>query len=124
MLLTLVCFSATAGDRKQSQLLVFVSTSMNESLIKHYHAEATKYGGALVLRGLIDGSFQKSLNFIAKLGIENGAILIDDEAFERYEVKQVPAIVLAKGQGFDKISGSISVVGALKKFAETGSLGR
>lgn len=119
------CTIANANDK--AELRVFVSSSMNEQLIKQYYEQASKNGGVLVMRGLIDGSFQELINFVVKIAGEEGGgggIQIDDEAFEMFGVTQVPTIVLSKGDKYDKITGSISVAAALEKFVESGDVKR
>ena len=44
----------------ESQILVFVSSSMPISSLQSYVKEAQKYNAVLVIRGLIDGSFIKT----------------------------------------------------------------
>ena len=121
-ILFILAFWCSIANANDTELRVFVSSSMNEQLLKQYYEQASKYGGVLVMRGLIDESFQELIKFVVKIAGEEGGIQIDDEAFEMFGVTQVPTIVLSKGNKYDKITGSISVTAALEKFAQFGDL--
>lgn len=117
---------------------VFVSSSMNEQLLKNYITEAKKYKASLIFNGLIDDSWIKTQKFVMSLMENEGetaAIVINDEDFRDYGVTSVPAIVLVREDGldfsggnsenrkiFDKVTGNIGIKGALSLFAEEGDL--
>lgn len=124
---------------QKNRLLVFVSGSMPKSLLKAYNMEASKLGASLVLKGLPNGSFKdlaKLVTDISESPAENfGHIQIDDVAFEKFNIKSVPAIVLVKNYGenflssskdekeeFDKVTGAVTIKAALEKFADQGDL--
>lgn len=123
----------------KSRLLVFVSGSMPKPLLKAYNMEAAKLGASLVLKGLPNGSFKdlaKLVTEISESPAKNfGHIQIDDVAFEKFNIKSVPAIVLLKNYGenflssskdekeeFDKVTGAVTIKAALEKFADQGDL--
>ncbi|MGV2433267.1 MAG UNVERIFIED_CONTAM: type-F conjugative transfer system pilin assembly protein TrbC [Rickettsiaceae bacterium] len=109
-------------------LQIFVSSSMPIELLKKYTNEAKKYNGVLVLRDCLNGSMMEFILKTAYLSQESSGIQIDDEAFEAFKIDKVPAIILAQPVSiidsknhlikFDKISGNISIKGALEKFSE------
>lgn len=116
------------------KLMVFVSSSMPVSVLQTYVKEGGKYNAILVFKGLPDNSF-KSLANLVKLVQEEGSknsMQIDEEAFDRYKVTEVPVIVLSKEENgkllesskltFDKIRGNIGIKAALHKFSEQGEL--
>jgi len=123
-------------------LRVFVSTSMNNSLLKRYIDDAKKYNAVLIFNGLPNGSWKDLQELVVDLVGENEevAIQIDDEAFKRYEVTSVPSFVLSKDDrdswqnfgeqdslkvaktSFDKIEGNIGIRGALRLIADQGDL--
>ena len=116
-------------------LKVFVSESMNLELLKTYYKQATKYDGTLVFKGLPQNSFREMTRLVMELeqvGGE-GSVQIDDEEFDRFDVKTVPVIILSKRENclglekckitFDKVSGNIGVRRALELFKqESGDL--
>ena len=136
-------------DESPHSLRIFVSTSMQRTLLREYAFEAKKYNGVLVFKGLPDGSFKAMSDLVQYLSKdqnvntemdknldhgaeENLAIQIDDEEFDKYNVTSVPTFVLSKEQEcsggmscknlHDKISGNIGIKSALEKFAQNGDL--
>lgn len=101
------------------ELIVFVSQSLGDVLLKDLYHQAQKYGGKLVFRGLIDSSFTKTQQYIYKLGINAD---IDPNQYRQYQASQVPLIILAQGDRHDKITGNVSVNHALEIFAKDGDL--
>lgn len=123
----------TANDG--SKLFVFASFSMPDTLIKQYINEAGKYGGKVVIIGLVDNDMpQTQLKIREIIGdSKTGGVLIDPNLFATYKVESVPAIVLTSddypcassgclAEKFDIISGSVRVKYALESFAESGDL--
>ena len=118
------------------RLLIFVSTSMSETLLKNYYKEASKLRGILVFKGLPLGSFKELVGLITRLndGQEKyvtGSV-IDDEAFSKFGVISVPTVVLVEEQvcfeevsckiEYDKIAGNICIRAALEQFAKNGDM--
>lgn len=105
---------------KSQGLLVFVSFSMPKELLLQYKKQIELYGGRMVIRGLIDNDFKKT---IAAMDLGNNQKLIvdiDPMLFKEHKIEAVPAIVLASQRHSDKFSGSISVVYALEEVALRG----
>ena len=115
------------------KLMVFVSSSMPENLLRSYLSEVNKFGGTLVFNGLIEGSFIKTKKFCMSLSSsekDEASMQINDEAFTKYNITSVPSIVLAiekdcyKEQTCielsDKVLGSVKLEYALREFAEKG----
>jgi type-F conjugative transfer system pilin assembly protein TrbC len=117
-------------------LRVFVSRSMNLSLLKRYVEEAKIYGAVLVFKGLPDGSWRKLSQLVTEItgGSDEGvALQIDDEAFNYFGITMVPSFVLsrederwmdenAQPEASDKVSGNIGIRGALRLIAAEGEL--
>lgn len=95
--------------------LVFVSFSMPEIALKSLYLEANNSGGALLLRGLKNGSFKETAAYIKFLGI---GVQIDPVAFKKYQIDRVPTIVLVNGSKFYAISGNVSFNYAKQKLLE------
>lgn len=125
-------------NNKKDRLRIFVSSSMPISLLKAYNLEAAKYGGSLVFKGLPNGSFKELTKLVMQISKETteglGHLEIDDQAFEKFGINSVPAIVLSNNEGegflsskndkeeFDKVIGAVTLQLALEKFAASGDL--
>ena len=127
-------YSEQAMKKKPGGLMIFVSSSMNISLLQTYAKEAEKYNGVLVFKGLPGGSFKALTKLVTTIQGENDdcPMQIDDEAFELYGITRVPAIILSKEDNcapwqtckvsYDKIIGNVGIKFALEKFKEDGEL--
>lgn len=116
-------------------LQIFVSSSMPKQLLKSYADEAKHYGGVLVFIGLPGGSIHKLSELVMEISTEDSAAMqIDDEAFNAFGITGVPAIVLANAapifegktmsEKFDKVTGCISIKGALELFSASGEMAK
>lgn len=106
----------------KNQLLVFTSFSVPLATWKEtsYHLERLK--GAFVLRGLPHHSFeelQKKILEFRKEGIR-AEILLDPEAFEKYEITSTPATVLIQDKNHDRVLGNLQIPYVLTLFSESG----
>lgn len=96
-----ITFDETSGELGSPRpvLRVFVSSSMNTTLLRSYVEEAKSYEAVLVFKGLPRGSWHKLSQLVTEIvgGNEDGvAIQIDDEAFDHFGIKGVPSFVLSK----------------------------
>ena len=133
----------TTRSKQESELYVFVSTSMPKPLLKTYASEAKKYGGVLVFKGLPNGSFKELAVLVAELytgsidaanDTSSPGLQIDDEAFDRFEVSAVPTIILSTTSEYqphqttviiyDKITGNVGIKYALEQFSSSGTLAK
>ncbi|MEO8248123.1 MAG: type-F conjugative transfer system pilin assembly protein TrbC [Burkholderiales bacterium] len=116
-------------------LLVFVSFSMPEATLDRLVDQAAQVGATLVLRGLVDGSLQRTVQRAQTL-ISNRQVgfQIDPQAFDRFGVEVTPTFVLLKAGApdgtcnsnacvpssqFALASGDVSVGYALEFFKRT-----
>lgn len=114
-------------SRSHPPVLVFVTLSMRDEVLKTLYREVSKIGGRLVIRGLIDNSFAKTRERLMELKI--GAE-IDPPAFEAFNVKRVPTFVYvgkdvketAKTPPHDRLQGNVSLVYALEQFKKSGEI--
>lgn len=104
---------------KSGKLFVFVSFSMKDVALKALYQRITPFGGRLLVRGLIENSFQKTRKKLMSLGIEMD---IDPPLFKEYQIQKVPTYILVNsdGKGFDQVAGNISPKAALEIFKERG----
>lgn len=107
------------------RLYVGVSLSIPLQGLMDLAKQAQRYGGVLVLRGLVQGSYKKTAlalkTFIEQTGT---GVLIDPLVFRQYAIRSVPTVVLVSpsGKSFDTVSGFIPVQTALEKMAAEGDL--
>lgn len=114
------CFSGTIKEKYE--VMIFMSFSIPLSLWKEYSESLEKTGGAFVIRGLPEDSFEafaKALKVLREKGIY-APIIINPKHFEKFEVNSVPTIICVEQKKYDKISGTISLRYALEKFSQEG----
>jgi conjugal transfer pilus assembly protein TrbC len=79
-------------------LLVFVTFAMPEAALERLIDQAARTGAAVLLRGLVDGSLQKTVLRAQRLiGQRQIGVQIDPQAFDRFSVSSAPTFVLLKG---------------------------
>lgn len=103
-------------------LVVFISFSAPLETWKEHSYYLEQIKGAFVLRGLPQNSFEQLKSKILELrkaGVQ-AEIVVDPEAFDRYEIQHVPSILLHHERKYDKVSGNIPVLSALTLFSEKG----
>lgn len=98
-------------EDRYPDLLVFVSFSMSDDLLKTLAHQAKEKGGKIVFRGLLNGSFKEMGQKLRGLGVE---ALIDPTLFQKHNVVRVPTFLHKE----DKLTGNVSVAFALKTFEE------
>ena len=108
-----------------SELFVFVTLGMSDEALKVLSIQAQEVGAVLVIRGLVENSFQKTHQRLKELAIP---IDIDPTLFERFEITRVPTLVLAEIKDgkltdvHDKVRGNTSIRSALELFSMEGDL--
>lgn len=82
-------------EQSQAPLLVFISFSMPEQSLKLWAEQASKIKAPLVLRGFVENSIQATTQKAFELFGSDGMpeLLVDPEAFERFAIENVPAVV-------------------------------
>ena len=105
---------------------IFISFSMPEPSIKQIIEDAHRYNISVVARGLYKNSLRETADKIMKLTKEKnqGGILINPLWFKKYDIKAVPAVLLAKGSEtnniYDVVYGNVPLKRALTIIAEKG----
>lgn len=92
-------YEGKAAARKTDGLMVFASFTMPAPTLKKLIADANRAGGVVVLRGFMDGSLKNTAIAVSKLGEATGNVQINPEAFKKYRIEAVPAVVLVKPEG-------------------------
>lgn len=104
---------------------VFVSFSMPEQLMIETLSESARLHIPAVLNGLIDNSMLKTIKKIQMLSkaVPNLDLQIDPTAFERFGIKQVPALVVEQRGTFDVLYGNLALKEGLMRLAKEGESG-
>jgi type-F conjugative transfer system pilin assembly protein TrbC len=104
---------------KNKGILIFVSFSMPKSLLWSYQEQARLYGARVVVRGLVDNDFKKT---VQAMDLGEGKIMtldVNPMLFKDYAITKVPSVVIAGGEGSgqaeDKFTGTISLTYALEE---------
>ncbi len=127
-----------ATDRYETQVLIFISSSMPDKAIENYMMSSARIDAALVLRGFVNNSLADTREYLARLimRISNETtqiqptILIDPTLYERFEVESVPSIIVTESQikpcldlgncpvpVYHKVSGDVALSWALDTIA-------
>ena len=119
------------------QALVFVSLGMPKQLLRRTLMQAHVFHLPVVIRGLKDHSFRKTIAVIFNLNKNAGhqkigGVLIDPVWFRQFHIHTVPAVVVShrggtcdlqrtcSAQSFDVVRGNIPVQRALEIIAKQG----
>jgi type-F conjugative transfer system pilin assembly protein TrbC len=102
-----------AVETQDSSLYVFVSFSMPLHAIKELALQAEKHQAQLIVCGLVDNSFKKT---VQKLAAFQSGLEINPTLFKEFKVKNVPTFVLLeKGQEKNRLSGNVSLTYAAEQ---------
>lgn len=96
-------YEQKAAARKTDELMVFASFSMPIESLKRLVAQTSRVGGVVVLRGFKNNSYKETVVAINQLGESSGSVVVNPNAFTKYKVKAVPAVVLAKSNFIDQV---------------------
>lgn len=110
-------------------LMILVSLAMPKAALQHLAQQADQAGAVLVLRGLVEDSFDKTTQAIhGILGDTAGdsTFQINPTVFRRYQVQDVPTFILAKtpatsadtcvlGDDYVTVRGDATLAYALRK---------
>lgn len=99
-----------------AEVYVFVSSSMTKPNLIKIVKEAKERHANVVMRGLIQNSFEQTVKFLHEVIEKAGqGVIIDPTLFEEYSITFVPSFVVVRGADYDKISGNITLAFALEK---------
>ena len=135
---------ARQSSNKNEQVvdtMLFVSFSMPKSLLFGLADEASRFGISLIIKGLKEDDFKKTVDTFYKLNqkaskerLNFEGISIDPFWFQELHIEKVPALVVIKRpstcmphtpcplQKFDVVYGNSKVVDSLKLIAQKGEL--
>jgi type-F conjugative transfer system pilin assembly protein TrbC len=100
-LLGLMPINHSLADNKNTHssapIIVFISFSMSESSIKKWMQQAERIQAPVVIRGLIDHSFKKTIEKMVDLTRDHhGGVQLDPTLFRKFKIQHVPAVVVFK----------------------------
>ena len=121
LIMSLVVFEVMSAPTAQ----VFVSFSMPDRLLQQTLIESARLNIPALLNGLVDNSMPATILRIQALSktVPNLNLQIDPTAFERFGIKQVPALVVDNGNAFDVLYGNLSLSDGLLQIAGHGDSG-
>lgn len=111
------------GERQpEGQAFYFLSFSLPDEALGRMIDQASRYDIPATIRGLVENNMQKTTEKMFDLVKQNnrGGLSIDPEAFSRYDIRAVPALVVRCDNTFDVVYGDISLKGLLEKVSEGG----
>lgn len=126
-----------ADVESDGAIYVAVSFSMPPDVLRRLSTDVQKAGGKLVVRGLVQGSFEQTL-LAARQVFDDKAmsgIAIDPQVFRAYKVDRVPTFIVARepvtpcqdgvdctsaATAHDKIAGNVTLAEALRQIALRG----
>ena len=113
------CFSPRETN---SDLMVFASFSLPLQTWQKLSLQLAKANGIFVIQGLPKNSFAELAKKVDELKREGitAPIILDPTAFEKYQIKKVPTILLKDNETHDKVCGNVPLDFALQLFVEKG----
>jgi len=117
-IIIMLFFAITA----QAKTYVFVSFSLPENLFIETLKESSSLKLPVLLNGLYQNDLQKTAQKIIELIKEapNLEMQINPNAFEKFNIKAVPAVVVARKNCFDVVYGNLTIKESLAKIKEKG----
>jgi type-F conjugative transfer system pilin assembly protein TrbC len=114
--------SVSSYDLRQLEkgLFIFVSLSMPEVVLKNLDTLAELIGGRLILRGLKENSFKKTVEHIQYLQNQGIKVEINPQLFDLFKIILVPTFVLVDRSKADILQGNVGLLHVLKEFSLLG----
>lgn len=121
-LLVILLTSILATSTFARSAYVFVSFSMPHQLLIETLHDSSKHQIPAILNGLNENSFEITVQKILDLtkDVPDLQLQIDPTQFERFNIKQVPALVVESGDCFDVVYGNFTLERGLQYIAEKG----
>ncbi|GAA0206537.1 conjugal transfer pilus assembly protein TrbC [Brevundimonas nasdae] len=126
-----------ANEDEGGALYIAVSLTMPREALRQLSADAQKAGARLVIRGLVDGSFERTLVVARQVFGQDdlSGLAIEPQVFRAYGVDRVPTFIAATSPvqpcqdgvdcvssvtPHDRIAGNVSLAEALRQIAQRG----
>lgn len=96
-------YEAKAVSYRADDLLIFASFSMPSESLKRLVDSANRVGGAVILRGFKNNSYKATAKALHDLGVQQGNVMVNPDAFDKYKIAAVPTMVLTKPDAIDQL---------------------
>lgn len=96
-------YAQKAQASRRDEVMLFASFTMPPAALQRLVAAAGKIGAPVIFRGFKNNSLKDTSAAVQALGQRDGALLINPNAFTKYQVKSVPMLVLVKADGLDQV---------------------
>lgn len=109
-------------ENTEQACFVFLSFSVPEATWIVLNQEVKKINGSIRVKGAPQNSLKelaKQIKHLRSVGVDS-PIIIDPEAFSRFNITAVPAFVVIDHEKFDVILGNIPLVEVLRVLKERG----
>lgn len=127
----------TESEDEGGALYIAVSLTMPKEALRQLSVDAEKAGARLVIRGLIDGSFERTMVVAQDVFGQDAlsGLAIEPQVFRAYGIERVPAFIAASSPvqpcedgvdcvsavtPHDRIAGNISLAEALRQISQRG----
>jgi len=106
----------------QPSVIIFVSFSMPKESLSEWVRTGEIIHAPVILRGLVNNSFKDTVKKVNELIQNNhGGVQIDPRLFKKFNITQVPAVVVmnaTRQDEFDVIYGDVTLDYALRKIRD------
>ncbi len=96
-------YEQKVNGRSMTDLMIFASFSLPGESLRRIIDQAHQTGASVVFRGFKGNSWKETMLAIRELGKARGNVLINPDAFVKYKVNAVPAVVLVKADASDQL---------------------
>ena len=96
-------YEQRALARPSDELMIFASFTMPRESLRRLIQQAGRVGGYVVLNGFLNNSMAATSKAINELGESGSNVSINPKAFEKYRIKSVPTMVIAKPSVEEKL---------------------
>lgn len=127
----------TEAEDEGGALYIAVSLTMPKEALRQLSIDAEKAGARMVIRGLVDGSFERTLVVAREVFGQDdlSGLAIEPQVFRAYGVERVPTFIAATSPvqpcedgvdcvssvtPHDRIAGNISLAEALRQISQRG----
>lgn len=109
------CSRTPVFEVSDPNILIFISFSVPDNTWIQLSRELEGGRGVFVLRGLPNNSFNEFASKILDLKNKGmtASVTVDPKLFQEYDIDKAPTFVFRDKEGFDKVSGNISLRYAL-----------
>lgn len=96
-------YERKAQARKRDDLMVFASFTMPAESLQRLVRQANRVGATVVFNGFKDNSMKATAAAINALGEAGGNVIVNPNAFAKYQIAAVPTVVLATPAAFEQV---------------------